>query len=68
MKSLCLLFPFALALGGCSSFSSEVIHMRDGTLRAPSYVDAQNYCEERKQSSQPVGKAQGDTGIFFRCE
>ncbi|RZI78015.1 MAG: hypothetical protein EOP80_02650 [Variovorax sp.] len=64
----CLLFPLALALAGCSMMSSEVIHMRDGNLRAPSYADAQNYCEARKLNSQPVGKAPGDMGVLFRCE
>ncbi|RYF64623.1 MAG: hypothetical protein EOO22_24040 [Comamonadaceae bacterium] len=56
------------ALAGCAMSDSEVIRMRDGTLRAPSYAEAQTYCEERKLNSQPVGKAPGDTGVLFRCE
>lgn len=57
-----------LALAGCSTPSSEVIRMRDGTLRAPTYAEAQDYCEMQKLNSQPVGKAPGDTGVLFRCE
>lgn len=65
---LCLLLPLAAAFAGCSMSASEVIRMRDGTLRAPSYAEAQTYCDERKLNSQPVGKAPGDTGVLFRCE
>jgi len=62
------LLPLAFAITGCSTPSHDVIRLRDGVLRAPTYVDASNYCRSQDSTARMVGKAPGDTGILFRCD
>ncbi|MBT2322279.1 hypothetical protein J7E62_07970 [Variovorax paradoxus] len=62
------LLPLALVIAGCSTPSPEVVPLRDGVLRAPSYVDASNHCRRQGATARMLGKAPGETGINFRCE
>ncbi|RZI96421.1 MAG: hypothetical protein EOP78_04450 [Variovorax sp.] len=69
MKWCCLSLPaLALLLSACATGSSEVIRFgNDGTLRAPTHVDAQKHCEQKGSTVRVVGKAPGEAGVLFRC-
>ena len=42
--------------------------MRDGTLRATTYIQAAEYCRKKNATATAVGKAPAETGVIFRCE
>ncbi|WP_256735196.1 hypothetical protein [Variovorax sp. dw_954] len=59
---------FGIALAGCGVVPNDVIHLRDGNLRASTYNGASTYCEQKQLNARMLGKAPGDTGVDFRCE
>jgi hypothetical protein len=63
-----ILLPLTLAIAGCSTLPTDVVHLRDGTLRASASVEAANYCRSLNKSTVWLGKAPAETGVFFRCE
>ena len=60
--------PFALTIAGCGVPPNEVVPMRDGTLRAITYVEAANHCQGKGQTARMLGKAPAEKGVLFRCE
>jgi hypothetical protein len=67
MKWLTLLPPL-LALAACGTVPNEVVPLADGLLRAPTYIQASHYCEQKGLGAQPQGPAPAQTGITFRCK
>jgi hypothetical protein len=63
-----LLSMALLLLAGCGTPPSEVVPLRDGTLRAPTYFHATAYCEKRGATMQAIGNGPAQTGVEFRCE
>jgi hypothetical protein len=57
----------ALASAGCSTPSNEVVKFADGRLRAPTYVEAGDYCKAQGTTARMLGRAPGETGVMFRC-
>ena len=62
------LIAFASALTACGTLPNEVVPMRDGTLRAATYVSAATYCQQRGSTARVLGKAPAETGVLFLCE
>ena len=42
--------------------------MRDGVLRATTYVQAADHCREKGTTARMLGKAPAEAGVLFRCE
>ncbi|MEJ8848342.1 hypothetical protein [Variovorax rhizosphaerae] len=61
-----LLFGFALA--GCGVVPNDVVHLRNGNLRASSYNEAGTYCENKQLTARYLAKAPAESGVDFRCE
>lgn len=66
-----MLLPLALGLAfviaGCSTPPNEVTQVKEGVLRAPTYVQADDYCKARQLSPKWLGPAQAQQGILFQC-
>jgi hypothetical protein len=64
------LAPLSLVLlvAGCGVTPNEVVPMRDGTLRATTYVQASEHCREKGTTARMLGKAPAEQGVLFRCE
>ena len=60
--------PFALAIAGCGVPPNQVVPMRDGVLRAITYVAASQHCEEKGLRARMLGRAPAEQGVLFRCE
>ncbi|WP_077001356.1 hypothetical protein [Variovorax sp. KK3] len=60
--------PIALIVAGCGVPPNQVVPMRDGTLKAITYVAASNHCEEKGLTARMMGKAPAEQGVLFRCE
>ena len=60
--------PFAVVLAGCGVPPNQVVPMRDGTLRATTYVQAANHCQEKGSTARMLGKAPAEAGVLFRSE
>ncbi|OUM02590.1 hypothetical protein [Variovorax sp. JS1663] len=60
--------PLALAIAGCGVPPNQVVPMRDGTLRATTYVEATDHCAEKGTTARMLGKAPAEKGVLFRCE
>ncbi|KWT97539.1 MULTISPECIES: hypothetical protein [unclassified Variovorax] len=58
----------ALLVTGCGVPPNQVVPMRDGTLRAATYLQAGNHCQEKGLNARMLGKAQAEQGVLFRCE
>ena len=64
------LLPFsllALLVTGCSSTPNEVVPMRNGALRAPTYTQAADYCSAKGAEPRWLGKAPAESGVLFQC-
>lgn len=61
------LLPLALVITGCSTPPNEVMQFREGVLRAPTYVQASDYCQAKNMSPRWLGNAPAQTGILFQC-
>ncbi|MGJ7529788.1 hypothetical protein ACSFB7_29020 [Variovorax sp. GB1P17] len=63
------LLPLALVITitGCSTAPNEVMQVREGVLRAVTYVQAADYCDARSQTPRWLGKAPAEQGILFQC-
>lgn len=57
----------AAAVAGCSVPPNQVVSLRDGVLRAPSYVQADDHCRERNATPKWLGRAPAESGVLFRC-
>lgn len=68
MNRLALLLPLVLAIAACGTPPNEVVALRDGLYRAPTYVQAQAYCSQKNQSMRQRGNAPAETGVNFSCE
>jgi hypothetical protein len=63
-----LLFPLVLFVAtGCSAPPNQVVPFRDGVLRALTYVQATDYCSERKATPKWLGRAPAESGVLFQC-
>ncbi len=62
-----LLTVATVALAGCGVVPNEVVKLRDGVMRAPTYRQASDYCESRGLPSKMLGRENSDS-ILFRCE
>jgi len=60
--------PLALAVAGCGTPPNEVIRLRDGVMRATTYVQASDYCQKSGSSARMLGKAPAESGVLFRCD
>lgn len=60
--------PFSLIIAGCGVPPNQVVPMRDGVLRATTYVQAADHCREKGTTAKMLGKAPAETGVLFRCE
>jgi hypothetical protein len=58
----------ALLLTGCGVPPNQVVPMRDGTLRATTYMQAGGHCQEKGLTARMLGKAPAEQGVLFRCE
>jgi hypothetical protein len=58
----------ALLVTGCGVPPNQVVPLRDGTLRAPTYVHAGKHCRDKGLSARMLGKAPAEQGVLFRCE
>ena len=58
----------ALLLTGCGVPPNQVVPMRDGTLRATTYMQAGGHCQEKGMTARMLGKAPAEQGVLFRCE
>ena len=58
----------ALLVTGCGVPPNEVVPMRDGTLRATTYIQAGGHCQEKGMTARMLGKAPAEQGVLFRCE
>ena len=58
----------ALLLTGCGVPPNQVVPMRDGTLRATTYMQAGGPCQEKGMTARMLGKAPAEQGVLFRCE
>ena len=65
-RQACLFSFAALTLAGCGVVPNEVVPLRDGVLRSPSYRQASDYCEARGKSVNNLGRENSDN-ILFRC-
>lgn len=61
------LLPLALVFTGCSTPPNEVTQVREGVLRAMTYVQGADYCDARSQTPRWLGKAQAEQGVLFQC-
>lgn len=66
VRQACLSLLALLALAGCGVVPNEVVRLRDGVLRAPTYREASEYCEAQGKSSNNLGRENPDS-ILFRC-
>ncbi|MCR8526563.1 hypothetical protein WB334_26430, partial [Escherichia coli] len=66
VRQACLPLFAVLALAGCGVVPNEVVPLRDGVLRAPSYRQASDYCDARGKSTNNLGRENSDN-ILFRC-
>ncbi|MFM9921519.1 hypothetical protein VLK31_00855 [Variovorax sp. H27-G14] len=41
--------------------------VREGVLRAVTYVQAADYCDARSKTPRWLGKAQAEQGVLFQC-
>jgi len=60
--------PIALLVTGCGVPPNQVVPMRDGTLRAATYLQADAHCRDRGVTARMLGKAPAEQGVLFRCE
>lgn len=70
-SALCLIPASAiaiLALAGCGTATNEIVPLRDGLLRAPTYAQAQDYCNKKGLTMHQRGNAPAQNGIQFSCE
>ena len=58
----------ALLLTGCGVPPNQVVPMRDGSLRATTYMQAGGHCQEKGMTARMLGKAPAEQGVLFRCE
>ena len=58
----------ALLLTGCGVPPNQVVPMRDGSLRATTYMQAGGHCQEKGLTARMLGKAPAEQGVLFRCE
>ena len=58
----------ALLVTGCGVPPNQVVPLRDGTLRATTYVQAGDHCREKGLTARMLGKAPAEQGVLFRCE
>ena len=62
------LLPLALlVLAGCSTPPNEVMQVREGVLRATTYVQASDYCDARDKTPRWLGRAPAEQGVLFQC-
>jgi starvation-inducible outer membrane lipoprotein len=63
------LFPlaFALVITGCSTAPNEITQVREGVLRAVTYVQASDYCDAKSLTPRWLGKAPAEQGVLFQC-
>jgi hypothetical protein len=65
---LSLLISLAsLALTACGTVPNEVVPLDKGMLRAPTYIQAAAYCQNKGLTAQMLGEAPAQTGVLFRC-
>lgn len=63
-----ILFPLALlVVTGCSAPPNQVVPLRDGVLRAATYVQATDYCSARNATPKWLGRAPAESGVLFQC-
>lgn len=64
-----LSLPLALlaVATGCSAPPNQVVQFRDGALRAPTYVQATDYCSARDATPKWLGRAPAESGVLFQC-
>ncbi|GAA4351012.1 hypothetical protein GCM10023165_38840 [Variovorax defluvii] len=60
--------PLVLAIAGCGVPPNQVVPMRDGTLRATTYVEASDHCTQKGATARMLGGAPAEKGVLFRCE
>ncbi len=58
----------ALLVTGCGVPPNQVVPLRDGTLRATTYMQAGGHCQEKGLTARMLGKALAEQGVLFRCE
>ena len=58
----------ALLIAGCGVPPNRVVPMRDGTLRAVTYVEADEHCRKKGLTARMLGKGAAEQGVLFRCE
>ena len=58
----------ALLVTGCGVPPNQVVPMRDGALRATTYMQAGEHCREKGLNARMLGKAPAEQGVLFRCE
>ncbi|VTU37119.1 hypothetical protein [Variovorax sp. RA8] len=58
----------ALLVTGCGVPPNQVVPMRDGTLRAATYLQADAHCRDKGATARMLGKAPAEAGVLFRCE
>jgi hypothetical protein len=56
-----------LALAGCGTPPNEVVPQRDGSFRAPTYIQAADFCSKKGQALHQIGNGPAQTGVQFRC-
>ncbi|BEP50124.1 hypothetical protein LJR260_003804 [Variovorax paradoxus] len=61
------LLPLALLVTGCSTLPNEVVPVREGVLRAPTYTQAADHCSAKGQTPRWLGKAPAEAGVLFQC-